>query len=124
MLLYRRTREEMPAYAEEVEEALKEGMEIHEFVAPSRILGKAGNVAGIEMIRMRLGDADESGRRRPVPISGSEFVIDCDMVLPAVGQSPSAEAAAEARSPEAKTIKADAVTWQPRWQGFSPAATW
>ena len=110
MLLYRRTRQEMPAYEEEVEEALKEGVEIHELVAPRRILGKDGKVAGIEMIRMRLGDADESGRRRPAPIPGSEFVIGCDMVLPAVGQAPSAEAAAPAALSEAKTVKADRVT--------------
>jgi len=110
MLLYRRTRQEMPAYEEEIEEALKEGVEIHELIAPRRILGKAGKVVGIEMIRMRLGDADESGRRRPAPIPGSEFVIDCDMVLPAVGQSPSVEAAAAAALSEAKTVKADRVT--------------
>jgi len=118
MLLYRRTREEMPAYAEEVAEALKEGVEIHELAAPNRILGKSDRVVGIEMTRMRLGDADESGRRRPVPIAGSEFVIDCDMVLPAVGQSPSAEAAAEVALSEAKTVKADTVTLATSMEGI------
>ena len=86
LILYRRTREEMPAYAEEIEAALEEGVELHELVAPRRILGKAGKVTGIEMTRMQLGDADEGGRRRPVPIEGSEFVVACDTVIPAVGQ--------------------------------------
>ena len=110
MILYRRTREEMPAYEEEIEEALKEGVELHELVAPKRILGEGGKVVGIEMIRMRLGDADEGGRRRPVPIAGSEFAIDCDMVLPAIGQVASVEAAAEVALSEAKTVQADMVT--------------
>ena len=86
MILYRRTREEMPAYEEEIEEALKEGVELHELVAPKQILGESGKVVGIELVRMRLGDADATGRRRPVPIEGSEFAIECDMVLPAIGQ--------------------------------------
>ncbi len=92
-ILYRRSREEMPAYEEEIEAALEEGVELHELVAPKRILGKNGKVSGIEMIRMRLGDTDESGRRRPVAIEGSEFIVDCDMVIPAIGQRPSLEAA-------------------------------
>jgi len=94
LILYRRTREEMPAYEEEIEEALEEGVELHELVAPKRIVGKDGQVAGIEMARMRLGDADSSGRRRPVEIEGSEFVVECDMVVPAIGQRASAEATA------------------------------
>jgi len=92
LILYRRTREEMPAYEEEIEAALEEGVELHELVAPKRVMGQAGKVAGIEMIGMRLGDADESGRRRPVPVEGSEFVVQCDMVIPAIGQRASVEA--------------------------------
>lgn len=94
LILYRRTREEMPAYEEEIEEALREGIELHELVAPKRIIGADGRVTGIEMVRMRLGDADESGRRRPVPIEGSKFVVECDMVVPAIGQRASTEALA------------------------------
>ena len=86
LILYRRTREEMPAYEEEIEDALEEGVELHELVAPKRVVGKKGKVVGIEMTRMRLGDADESGRRRPVPVEGSEFVVDCDTIIPAIGQ--------------------------------------
>ncbi len=93
MILYRRTREEMPAYEEEIEEALKEKVELHELAAPKRILSKDGRCIGIEVIRMRLGKADEGGRRRPEPVEGSEFVVECDTVLPAIGQAPSTEAA-------------------------------
>ncbi len=93
-ILYRRTRDEMPAYEEEIDAALEEGVELHELVAPTRVFGKNGKVSCIEMIRMRLGNADESGRRRPVAIDGSEFTIDCDMLIPAVGQQPSVEACA------------------------------
>lgn len=85
-ILYRRTRDEMPAYEEEVEAALEEGVELHELVAPVRILGN-GSVSGIEMTRMRLGDADADGRRQPVTVQGSEFVVACDQVLPSVGQA-------------------------------------
>lgn len=90
-ILYRRTREEMPAYEEEIESALEEGVQLRELVAPKRIIGTEGRVTGIELIRMRLGDADESGRRRPVPLEGSEFVLECDTILPAIGQIPSTE---------------------------------
>ncbi len=91
LIMYRRTREEMPAYAEEIEAALEEGVELHELVAPVRVLGKDGRVIGIEMIRMRLGDADESGRRRPIRIEASEFTVECDMVIPAIGQRASVD---------------------------------
>ncbi len=110
MILYRRTRAEMPAYEQEVEEALKEGVEIHELVTPSRVVGKDGKVTGIEMIRMRLGDADESGRPRPIPVPESEFVVECDMVLAAIGQIASVEAAAGTVLSRAKTVKTDMVT--------------
>jgi len=92
-ILYRRTREQMPAYEEEIEAGLEEGVELHELVAPKRIVGKQGKVAGIEMTRMRLGDADDSGRQRPTPIQGSEFILECDMVITAIGQRASVAAA-------------------------------
>jgi NADH-quinone oxidoreductase subunit F len=90
-ILYRRTRVEMPAYEEEIEAALAEGIEIVELVAPVRVHGKGGKVNGIEMIRSKLGETDRSGRRRPVPIEGSEFVVECDTVIPAVGQGVTTE---------------------------------
>ena len=87
-IVYRRSREEMPAYAEEIEGALSEGVKIHYLTAPMRIVGENGRVTGFECLRTELGPPDESGRRRPVPVEGSEFIIDCDAVIPAIGQQP------------------------------------
>lgn len=88
VILYRRGLEEMPANAEEVAEAQDEGVEIEYLVAPVRILGQGGKVTGVVCQRMTLGDVDKSGRRRPVPIPGSEFTVDVDTVIVAVGQRP------------------------------------
>jgi heterodisulfide reductase subunit A len=85
-ILYRRTRQEMPAYAEEIEGALAEGIDIRFLTAPVRVWGRAGKVTGIECIRTEPGAPDASGRRRPVPKAGSEQVIPCDAVIPAIGQ--------------------------------------
>ncbi len=88
-VLYRRTRAEMPAMPEEIEEAEREGVPIEFLVSPVRILGnEQGRVVGLECVRMKLGEPDHSGRRRPVPIAGSEFTLELDMVVPAIGQSP------------------------------------
>jgi len=86
MILYRRSRAEMPAIAEEIEEALAEGINIRYLVAPARILSENGRVSKLECIEMRLGEPDESGRRRPIPIEGSEFTIEVDTVIPAIAQ--------------------------------------
>jgi len=91
MILYRRGRDEMPAFQEEIDAAVEEGIEILPLVAPKRVLGRSGRVTGVELTRMRLADGDASGRRRPVPIDGSEFAIECDMVIPAIGSRPSVE---------------------------------
>jgi len=87
MILYRRTRQEMPASEEEITQAEEEGVQIRFLLAPIRIVGD-GRVTGIECQRMELGRYDQSGRRRPVPIEGSEFVIKVDSVIPAIGQTP------------------------------------
>ncbi|MHC1636012.1 MAG: NAD(P)-binding protein, partial [Candidatus Methanospirareceae archaeon] len=109
VILYRRSREEMPARAEEVEAAEEEGVKIEFLVAPKRIIGEDGKVKGIECIRMKLGEPDETGRRRPIPIEGSEFTIDVDTVIPAIGQS-SALAFLEGsgvETPKGRWIKVD-----------------
>jgi NADPH-dependent glutamate synthase beta subunit-like oxidoreductase len=85
-IIYRRTREEMPAEDEEIEDTLAEGIEIQFLVAPVEVIRDGGNVTGLKVQKMELGEPDESGRRRPVPVAGSEFVIDADMVVPAIGQ--------------------------------------
>ena len=85
-LMYRRSREEMPANDVEIQAAEEEGVRMHFLAAPSRILGKEGKVTQIEYIKMRLTDPDSSGRRRPVPIPGSETVMDADTIIAAIGQ--------------------------------------
>ncbi len=88
-IVYRRSREEMPARLEEIENAEEEGIEFVFLTVPVRFLGdEHGWVNGMECIRMRLGEPDESGRRRPVPIEGSEFTVDVDTVVIAIGQTP------------------------------------
>ncbi len=88
-VVYRRSRAEMPARSEEIENAEEEGVKLHLLTAPVRILGdENGYVHAMECIRMELGEPDASGRRRPVPIEGSEFTMDVDTVVIAIGQSP------------------------------------
>jgi NADH-quinone oxidoreductase subunit F len=87
-IVYRRTRDEMPANDEEIEEAEHEKIKILYLVAPTRILAENGKVKGLECQRMELGAFDASGRRRPVPVKGSEFVLGVDMVIPAIGYMP------------------------------------
>jgi glutamate synthase (NADPH/NADH) small chain len=88
-IVYRRSREELPARAEEVHHAEEEGVHFHFLVNPTEVLGdEAGNVIGMQCIKMELGEPDESGRRRPVPIKNSEFVMDLDTVIVAIGNSP------------------------------------
>ena len=88
-IVYRRSEKELPARAEEVEHAKEEGIVFHLLNNPTQILGdENGNVKGMECIRMELGEPDASGRRRPVEVPGSEFVLDVDCVIMAIGTSP------------------------------------
>ena len=88
-IVYRRGKEELPARAEEVFHAEEEGIEFKLLQNPTKILGNEdGWVSGMEVIKMELGEPDDSGRRRPVPIEGSEEVIDVDTVVVAIGQTP------------------------------------
>lgn len=88
-VLYRRTLEEMPAIKEEVEEAIAEGINVEFLAAPvGFIKGDDGKVTAMEAIRMELGEPDDSGRRRPIPIEGSEFEIPASAVISAVSQQP------------------------------------
>ena len=88
-IVYRRSEKELPARAEEVEHAKEEGIVFHLLNNPTQILGdENGNVKGMECIRMELGEPDTSGRRRPVEVPGSEFTLDVDCVIMAIGTSP------------------------------------
>ncbi|MBM4432685.1 MAG: FAD-dependent oxidoreductase, partial [Chloroflexi bacterium] len=86
-IIYRRSRAEMPAVKSEIDEAEKEGIKINILAAPIRVLTKNGRVAGLQCVRMELGEPDESGRRRPMPIAGSEFEVKADNVIIAIGQA-------------------------------------
>ena len=86
--VYRRGRGEMSATFEEVEDGENEGTDLQLFGAATRVILEDGKVSGLEIQRMTLGDPDASGRRRPVPVEGSEWTIPCDVVIPAYGQKP------------------------------------
>ncbi len=84
-VVYRREKGDMPANREEIEAAAEEGVQFHFLVTPVAVLGNR-RVAGVRLQRQRLGDFDSSGRRRPVPIPGTEFDMPCDVLVPAIGQ--------------------------------------
>jgi glutamate synthase (NADPH/NADH) small chain len=89
IIVYRRSEVEMPARNEEIEHAKEEGVEFHLLVNPIRIIGdEKGWVKGMEIIKMELGEPDASGRRRPIPLKGSEFLMNVDAVIVAIGNSP------------------------------------
>jgi NADH-quinone oxidoreductase subunit F len=87
-IFYRRTMEEIPAYKEEIEGALNEGINFEFLTAPKRIITKNGKLTACEFIRMEMGDIDESGRRSPVPVEGSEFTVELDTLIVSISESP------------------------------------
>jgi NADPH-dependent glutamate synthase beta subunit-like oxidoreductase len=87
-ILYRRSRDEMPATAHEVEAAEKEGIKVTLLAAPAKIIAGNGKGSQLECIKMKLGPPDKSGRPAPVPVKGSEFTVDADTIIAAIGQTP------------------------------------
>jgi len=88
-IVYRRSEEELPARAEEVHHAKEEGIEFMTLTNPTEIIGgEDGRVTGMKCIKMELGEPDEKGRRRPIPVPGSELVLDVDTVVMSIGTSP------------------------------------
>ena len=117
-IVYRRSRAEMPAVASEIEEAEREGVKIHLLAAPVRVLTTDGRLTGIECIRMELGEPDASGRRRPIPIKGSEFMLDADNVIIAIGQAvDKAALPKELAYTDWGTLSVDPVTLQTNIEG-------
>ncbi len=98
-ILYRRTREEMPAGEAEVEEARSEGIGIRFLVSPKRVITRGGRLEALECLENALGEPDASGRRRPIPLPGSKFAIRADLVLGAVGQALDLDFLPEGRVP-------------------------
>jgi NADPH-dependent glutamate synthase beta subunit-like oxidoreductase/2,4-dienoyl-CoA reductase-like NADH-dependent reductase (Old Yellow Enzyme family) len=111
-VVYRRSREEMPAIKDEIEEAEKEGVEIHYLTSPGQIICEGGKCKAIECLRTELGELDASGRRRPITIKGTECLWDADMVIAAVGQEPEFSFFAGERfeMTARKTLQVDAAT--------------
>ena len=87
-IIYRRSRQEMPASDEEIKETEDEGVEFHYLLAPTAFLGKDGKLTGLRLIKMKLGEVDASGRRRPIPMEATEHEMPIDTVILAIGQAP------------------------------------
>jgi heterodisulfide reductase subunit A len=114
-IIYRRSRVEMPAMENEVEEAEKEGVKINILVTPVAVLTEKSRLSGLRCIRMELGAPDKSGRRRPVPIKGSEYEVPMDNVIVAVGQTLEEEAFKEID--KERTIKVDGFSFKTSREG-------
>ncbi|MHC4473181.1 MAG: FAD-dependent oxidoreductase, partial [Planctomycetota bacterium] len=97
-ILYRRTRAEMPAFPEEIEAADQEGIAIRTLVTPRRVMADNGRLTALECVRNDLGDADASGRRRPVPVPGTEHVVELDTLIVAIGEDSGVDAIGPART--------------------------
>ncbi len=119
-ILYRRSRKEMPARDEEIEHALEEGVKIRYLVSPVCVFIKEGKVTTIECQKMKLGEPDESGRRRPVPVPGSEYRAATEMVIAATGQVPDLSFVVDKDQLGVTgwgTIKVDPVTYRTQIEG-------
>ena len=114
-ILYRRTREEMPAFAEEIEAADQEGINIQTLVSPTKIITTNGLFSGLECIKNELGETDSSGRRRPVPIKDTEYIIELDTLIVAISEDSGVDSIGPARSSKVEitdwnTVKVDKNT--------------
>jgi len=119
LILYRRSRDEMPANPMEIKEAEEEGVKFQFLVAPKKILGKDKHVTGIECVRMELGEPDETGRRRPMPIANSEFTVNLDTLILAIGESPDlAFVPKDVETTEESTIAVDPMTMETNKKGI------
>lgn len=117
-ILYRRTREEMPANPWEAKEAEEEGVKIEFLLAPTKFLGKDGHVVGVELVKIELGEPDETGRGKPVPIQNSNFIKDFDMVILAVGEAVDTSfLPKEVELSDINTIWADPITMETTMEG-------
>jgi len=105
-IIYRRSRAEMPAIPWEVSEAEKEGVKIEFLASPKRFIGENGKLKAVECLRMQLGEPDASGRRKPIPIEGSEFTEEADTAILAIGESPDVSFL-----PEEVELNPDGTVW-------------
>ena len=105
IIFYRRSREEMPVTSAEYDQTIAEGIQVNFLISPTRIVSQDWEVTGLQCIQMKLGEPDESGRRRPIPITGSEFFVEVDTVIAAVGQAP-----------DLSFLPADSALERTRWE--------
>jgi NADH-quinone oxidoreductase subunit F len=112
-ILYRRTKEEMPAFAEEIEAAEQEGIRILTLQTPTRVISQDGHLKALECIRNELGDVDSSGRRRPVPVKGTEHTVELDTLIVAIGEDSGIDAIAPARMSRIETTRWNTVQVDP-----------
>jgi NADH-quinone oxidoreductase subunit F len=108
-ILYRRTREEMPAFAEEIEAASQEGIGIETLVTPIKVMATDGHLAGLGCVRNALGEVDASGRRRPVPLPGTEFIVPLDTLIVAISEDAGIDSISPARSSGIEITKSNTV---------------
>jgi NADH-quinone oxidoreductase subunit F len=113
-VIYRRTRTEMPAYEEEIEAAIEEGIDLKTLVTPTRILSHKDHIAGIECIKNQLGELDSSGRRRPVPIPGTDFSIPLDTLIIAISEQPDTDSIVPGGLGDLRTDKSGAIVINPK----------
>ena len=119
-IIYRRTRAEMPAWEEEIQAAEDEGAQITYLSAPQEVLTRDGKVVGLRCIRMELSEPDSSGRKRPIPIPGSEYEIEIDQLIPAIGQRPDLSAIEDVTALNISrwgTVEVDSVTFATEYEG-------
>ncbi len=119
-IIYRRSRAEMPAWEEEIQAAEVEGVTITYLSAPQEILTEDGKVVGVRCIRMELSEPDSSGRKRPIPVPGSEYDIEIDQLIPAIGQRPDLAALEEIAGLSFSrwgTVEVDEVTYATNYDG-------
>lgn len=118
LIVYRRSRDEMPAIKTEVDEAEKEGVKFHFLAAPVKVLNNNGRLTGIQCLRMELGEPDESGRRTPIPVKGSEFEINTDHLIIAIGQKVDQKAIVEELEySNSGTLSVDPATFKTNMEG-------
>lgn len=119
IILYRRSKDEMPANPIEIKEAEEEGIRFQFLVAPKKILSEKGHATGIECTRMELGEPDETGRRRPIPIANSEFTIGLDTIIFTIGESPDLTfISKDVETTEEGTIAVDPMTMETNKKGI------
>lgn len=116
-IVYRRSLEEMPADREEINDALREGVKIEFLTAPKKMLVSGDKVKGLECLKTELREADQSGRKRPVPVEGSEFVIQADTIIAAVGQEPDYGPVASGLAAGGQTLSINRETLQANGDG-------